>query len=69
MANEKQYAQWIDLPNGSDGYDRKWLKDAQAQQDIADIKGSVMTSQDAVALFNTVFNTNYALITDEGGEG
>ena len=69
MANEKQYAQYLDIPNGSGGTDRTWFKDAEAQQDIADIKGSVMTSQDAVALFNTVFNTNYALITDEGGEG
>lgn len=30
MANEKQYAQFIDIPNNSGGTDRKWLRDAEA---------------------------------------
>ena len=34
MAETKKYAQWIDIPDGNGGAERKWLKDAEARDAI-----------------------------------
>jgi hypothetical protein len=34
MAETKKYAQWIDIPDGKGGYERKWCKDAEARAAI-----------------------------------
>lgn len=34
MAETKKYAQWIDIPDGKGGSERKWLKDAEARDMI-----------------------------------
>lgn len=38
--NDKQYFQWLDIPNGSGGKDRKWAKDAEARAAIEKIDPS-----------------------------
>lgn len=46
MANEtKQYAQWIDVPDGQGGLERKWLKDAEAQVAIQYLQTTVSSLQ------------------------
>lgn len=37
MADNKQYFQWIDIPNQQGGKDRKWAKDAEARASIAQL--------------------------------
>lgn len=34
MANNKQYAQYIDIPGGNGGTDRKWFRDAEAARKV-----------------------------------
>lgn len=44
--NKKQYFQWLDIPNGSGGSDRKWAKDAEAQAGIAQVASAIGTDAD-----------------------
>lgn len=62
MANEtKQYAQWIDVPDGKGGLERKWLKDAEAQEgtlypvDVSALTPTSTFRKNAVVGINGVF--------------
>lgn len=45
MANDtKQYAKWIDLPDGQGGTERKWLKDEEARQMIQQLNPASVES-------------------------
>ena len=37
MANNKQYAKWIDIPDGNGGTERKWVKDEEAWAAIQEL--------------------------------
>lgn len=41
MADNKQNFQWLDIPNGRGGYDRKWAKDAEARAGIAQVASAI----------------------------
>lgn len=46
MANDKSYAQFIDIPNQQGGTDRKWMKDKEAQELLASIPSTYATKQE-----------------------
>ena len=48
--NNKNYFEFIDIPDGSGGTDRRYIKDAEAQAAIANLPSaaSVQTCQDIV---------------------
>ena len=41
MAETKKYAQWIDIPDGNGGAERKWFRDAEAQAAIEEVKEEI----------------------------
>ena len=43
MAETKKYAQWIEIPDGEGGAERKWLKDAEAQAALAGVPQTYAT--------------------------
>jgi hypothetical protein len=43
MAENKNYAKWIDIPDGSGGAERKWLADDDARSLIKSIIEEVQT--------------------------
>ena len=50
MANNKQYAMWIDIPDGNGGTERKWVKDEEARAALEALPGyaSVATCESII---------------------
>ena len=50
--NTKQEFQWLDIPNGKGGLERKYVKDAEARAAIAQLKpvsaASTQTCEDII---------------------
>lgn len=47
--NDKQYFQWIDLPDGAGGNTRKYVKDAEAQEALAGVPSIYATKAELEA--------------------
>ena len=55
MANDtKQYAKWIDLPDGQGGTERKWLKDEEAREMIRQLTPASVESSPTAGSDNLV---------------
>ena len=48
--NTKQEFQWLDIPDGNGGFERKYVKDAEARAAIANLPSaaSIQTCQDII---------------------
>ena len=50
--NTKQEFQWLDIPDGNGGYERKYVKDAEARAAIAELDpasaASTQTCEDII---------------------
>ena len=45
MADTKENFQWLDIPDGQGGYERKWCKDAEARAAIEELEPPTYASE------------------------